>query len=204
MRFGLIYAMIMNKVAGASSADEGMSWSKNRIIYKSPDSTVRECCKPSVQMKDQLVVFMFRNWVDGNRDLYIMKSSDGGLRFNQEQKLKSGNWKLNACLMDGRGLVINPDNSIFTVWYRQEIIYGCEASQEESIVAKGKQPTIAGNSNKYFISYVNEGNVYCRMPDGNIVNLGQGRYPNLKLQDEGSSICAWEMAGKTYCTVLSR
>jgi hypothetical protein len=49
-----------NKIVGAKSADGGKTWSKNRIIYKSPDSTVCECCKPSVAMKGQTVVVMFR------------------------------------------------------------------------------------------------------------------------------------------------
>ena len=35
-------------VYGAKSVDGGKTWSKNILVYSSPDSTVCECCKPSV------------------------------------------------------------------------------------------------------------------------------------------------------------
>jgi hypothetical protein len=46
------------------------------MIYTSPDSTVCECCKPNVAMKGNNVYVMFRNWLHGNRDLYLIQSSD--------------------------------------------------------------------------------------------------------------------------------
>src|SRR5215203_2307377 len=68
-----------NKIVGAKSFDGGKTWSKNKVIYTSPDGSVCECCKPSVEMKDKMVVIMFRNWLKGNRDLFITTSRDGGL-----------------------------------------------------------------------------------------------------------------------------
>ena len=35
-----------NKIFGAKSNDGGSTWSKNLLIYASPDTTVCECCKP--------------------------------------------------------------------------------------------------------------------------------------------------------------
>ncbi|MEJ7682118.1 MAG: sialidase family protein [Segetibacter sp.] len=91
-------------VYGAKSVDGGKTWSKNILVYESPDSTVCECCKPSVTMKGNNVYVMFRNWLNGSRDLYVIKSSDGGKSFAQAQKLGKGSWKLNGCPMDGGGL----------------------------------------------------------------------------------------------------
>jgi hypothetical protein len=59
-----------NKIFGAMSNDGGKTWSKNILIYASPDGTICECCKPSVAMHDKEVSVMFRNWLNGNRDLY--------------------------------------------------------------------------------------------------------------------------------------
>jgi hypothetical protein len=58
------------------------------MIYASPDTTVCECCKPSVAMKGNSVYVMFRNWLNGNRDLYLIQSSDNGNTFRQVQKIR--------------------------------------------------------------------------------------------------------------------
>jgi hypothetical protein len=108
-----------NKIAGAKSSDGGATWSRNKIIYTSPDGTVCECCKPSVEMGNRVIAVMFRNWLNGNRDLFITKSVDGGQSFDKVMQLGEGNWKLNACPMDGGALIINNDNTITTVWRRE-------------------------------------------------------------------------------------
>nr|MBA2760816.1 exo-alpha-sialidase [Segetibacter sp.] len=87
-------------VYGAKSVDGGKTWNKNTVVYSSPDGTVCECCKPSVVMKGNNVFVMFRNWIDGNRDLYLIESPDGGSSFKQADKLGLGSWKLNGCPMD--------------------------------------------------------------------------------------------------------
>lgn len=93
-----------NKIYGVESNDGGKSWSKNIMVYTSPDTSVCPCCKPSVVMKGKTVYVMFRNWLQGNRDLYLIKSDNNGRSFSDAQKLGMGNWKLNACPMDGGGL----------------------------------------------------------------------------------------------------
>src|SRR5207249_5361510 len=112
-----------NKIFGEKSNDSRKTWSKNSLIYASPDSTVCECCKPSVAMKGTAVYVMFRNWLNGNRDLYLIRSSDGGNTFGHAQKLGNGNWALNGCPMDGGGLTINKNGDPETVGKRQSKIF---------------------------------------------------------------------------------
>lgn len=193
-----------NKIVGAKSRDGGRTWSKNKVIYISPDSTVCECCKPSIAMKDQVVVVMFRNWLNGNRDLHIIQSNDGGVNFGKAQKLGEGSWKLKGCPMDGGGVIINTDNSILTVWRREGTIYSCEAGKKEEQIASGKQCVIASDKGNTFIAFINEGKVYCRKPDGNRVELGSGSNPRLVATDADSALCAWENAGKLYYALLTR
>lgn len=192
-----------NKIAGAISRDAGKTWSGNRIIYMSPDSTVCECCKPNVAMKKQIVTVMFRNWLKGNRDMYIIQSDDGGINFGKAQKLGEGSWKLNACPMDGGGLIINNDNTIQTVWRRQGNIYICETDKKEEMIGAGKQCVIAGNRANSFIAYVNEGKIYCRKPDGTRIELGNGNYPQLAVTGATSALCAWEYNNKVYYVLVN-
>lgn len=191
-----------NKIAGAKSVDGGKTWSKNKIIYSSPDGTVCECCKPSVAVKDKIVAVMFRNWLNGNRDLFITTSIDGGSTFKEAKQLGDGNWKLNACPMDGGGLIIRNDNTVSTIWRREQDIYTCEVGKKETKMAVGKQCTIAGNNNGNFISFIKDGKVYCMKPGGSIVELGTGSYPRLTMADKETAVCAWQQENQIrYATI---
>src|SRR4051812_16369185 len=101
-----------NRLYGARSTDGGVTWQKNILVYASPDTTVCECCKPSVVVKGNEIYVMFRNWLNGKRDMYIVASSDGGASFGGAQKLGSGSWALNGCPMDGGAIAISRDGSV--------------------------------------------------------------------------------------------
>src|SRR6478609_4372274 len=53
-----------NTIAFSTLTGKG-SWSKNKIVYTSPDKMVCECCKPSVAVRGKNVSLMFRNWING-------------------------------------------------------------------------------------------------------------------------------------------
>ena len=74
-----------NTICFASLKDN--KWSLNKFAYKSPESHVCECCKPSIVAKGKTVSIMFRNWLKGSRDLYLITSSNGGQSFSDAQKL---------------------------------------------------------------------------------------------------------------------
>lgn len=42
----------------------------------------------------------------------------------------------------------------------------CEAGKKEVMIAMGKQCVMTGNRGNRFIAFINEGKVYCIMPDG--------------------------------------
>jgi hypothetical protein len=86
-----------------------LTWSKNLMIYESPAGTICECCHPSAAIDSEgQVLVMWRNWLAGSRDMYLVRSRDG-LTFSKPEKLGSGTWKLNACPMDGGGLAASQE-----------------------------------------------------------------------------------------------
>ncbi|MDF2191349.1 sialidase family protein [Paraflavitalea sp. CAU 1676] len=192
-----------NQIFGASSTDGGKTWSKNILVYASPDTTVCECCKPSVVVKDNTISIMFRNWLDGNRDLYVVQSSDGGNSFGNAQKLGTGNWALNGCPMDGGALAVQDDLTVQTVWRRQGKIYSCQASKPETEVGEGKGCTMTLVNNQPVYAWVENGQVVCLLPKSGKKVLGKGRYPVLKSVDASSFACLWESEKQIQLQVVT-
>ena len=191
-----------NKIYGANSNDGGRTWSKNVMVYTSPDTTVCECCKPSVVMKGDNVYVMFRNWLNGNRDLYLIQSSNGGASFGQAQKLGTGSWKLNGCPMDGGGLAINKDGEIQTVWRREGKIYAAMPGMPENKIGEGKGSTMETVNNKNVYAWTENGEVIFMKPQGEKKILGKGSQPVLKALNNEHVICIWENDKQIHASVL--
>lgn len=191
-----------NRIYGAKSTDGGKSWSKNMLVYASPDTTVCECCKPSVAVKGNNVYVMFRNWLNGNRDLYLIQSSDGGNTFGQAQKLGNESWALNGCPMDGGGLAINSNGNVETVWNRRGVIYACEPGKEEIKLGEGKNCTMESVNGKNVYAWVKDGNVVLMKPQGMKMNLGNGQLPILKAVNNEHVLCIWENDKQIHKAVL--
>ena len=177
-----------NKIAGAKSTDNGASWSANKIIYQSPDSSVCECCKVSVAMNSDKVYVMFRNWLKGNRDLHIIASTDGGQTFGAAQKLGNGNWKLDGCPMDGGSLAVN-DDTIETTWRRRDSIFADKPGQQENFIAIGKTPSVAANTIHQLYAWVKDGTVFYKLNNNKEQVIGKGNLPSVKILNEKEAIC---------------
>ncbi len=59
---------------------------------------------------------MWRNALDGSRDMYLISSHDGGKTFGGAEKQGAGTWKLNACPMDGGGVAFTAQGTVVTTW----------------------------------------------------------------------------------------
>jgi len=191
-----------NKIFGAKSTDGGKSWSKNIMIYASPDTTVCECCKPSVAVKENNVYVMFRNWLNGNRDLYLIQSSDSGDTFGQAKKLGRGSWALNGCPMDGGGIAISNRGNPETVWNRKGVIYVCEPGKEEEELGKGKNCTIESVNGKNVYAWVENGEIIILKPQGMKKNLGKGHLPVIKAVNNEHILCVWEDGKQIHRAVV--
>ena len=191
-----------NQIFGAKSIDGGKTWLKNQLVYASPETHVCECCKPSVAVKGNNVYVMFRNWLHGDRDLYLIQSSDGGNSFGQAQKLGNGSWALNGCPMDGGALTISNIGNAETVWNRKGMIYSCEPGKQEIELGKGKNCSIETVNGKNVYAWVNDNNVIVRKPHGIEMNFGKGQLPILKAINKEHVLCIWEDDKQIHKTIL--
>jgi len=179
-------------VYGSESVDGGKTWTKNLLVYESPGGTVCECCKPSVAVRGNNVFVMFRNFINGNRDLYLIKSINGGRTFGHAMKLGDGSWKLNGCPMDGGGLTINQNGNPETVWRREGNIYAATPGVTEKKIGEGRGCSMETINNKNIYTWSENGKIILVKSDGNNINLGKGSLPIVKALNDQQVICIWE------------
>lgn len=189
-------------VIGAWSMDGGKIWSKNLLVYESPDKSVCECCKPSVAVKGNNVYVMFRNWLNGNRDLYLIRSSNGGKSFGLAQKLGNGSWKLNGCPMDGGALTLNKSGTPETVWRREGKIYAATPGIAEREIGEGRSCTIETVNGKNVYAWTEKGEVVVIKPGGQKAALGKGGQPILKALNSQHVICVWENEKQIHSSII--
>jgi len=187
----------------ARSFDGGKTWKKNLNVYASPSGTVCECCKPSLKVAGNKVYIMFRNFLNGNRDLYLIESPDGGKTFGQAQKLGVGSWQLDGCPMDGGGLAINENKTAETVWRREGKIYSAEPGKPEKEIGEGKACTVETINNKNVYAWTNHGSIIIKIPGSTEINMGKGNLPLLKRLDNEKIICVWENEDEIKAAVVS-
>jgi hypothetical protein len=142
------------KIYVSVSMDNGKTWSKSDLVYKSPDGSVCECCRPSIESdKNGNLIIMFRNNIDGSRDLHYTMSKDKGKSFSPPQKLGSGTWKINGCPMDGGGFTSLGNDEIISAWQREGMVYTATSDLSEQLIGAGRAPSISGNRDNYSLVY---------------------------------------------------
>jgi hypothetical protein len=143
-------------VAASTSTDRGATWSKNVTVYQSPDGPVCPCCHPSVAFDEKGGLYvMWRNSLDGNRDMYVCKSSDGGKTFGEASKLGQGTWPLNTCPMDGGAVAAITPDQLTTAWRRdKQIFLMLPGESKEQLLGSGEQPWVAATADGSYVVWV--------------------------------------------------
>jgi hypothetical protein len=179
-------------------------WSPNQLVYRSPDGHICECCKPNIAVQGTHIAVMFRNWLNGSRDLYLAQSSNSGKTFSQPQKLGSGTWKLKGCPMDGGGVSIDDNNRIATVWQREGAVYYCRPGDEELRIGKGRSCSVSSRASEVVCSYQNGDTLMIKdMVSGKESIVGKGSYLKTLVLSDQSYVCVWEQDGQVKLKHLS-
>ncbi len=198
---GTVFAAWLDKRSGAGtelygarSKDGGATWSKNVIIYHSPEGSICQCCSPSaaIDASGQILV-MWRNWLNGNRDMYLARSRDGAA-FSKPEKLGSGSWQLNACPMDGGGIATSAMKTI-TAWRRGPSVFLAEPGKEEMQIGPGKDIAVAMSRGRIYAIWT-DGTKIELWNDGKIEELSNnGSFPAIDGLPGGGALAAWEDNG---------
>jgi hypothetical protein len=145
---------------------------------------------------------MFRNWLNGKRDLYLIRSMDSGATFGQAEKLGFGSWALKGCPMDGGSIVLDDSGNPKTVWNRQGTIYACDPGKEESVIGKGRNCTLETVHGSEVFAWVENKNIVIGGLKGKKQLLGQGQVPVIKSIANNKIICVWEMERQIHKSIL--
>jgi hypothetical protein len=175
---------------GAWSSDSGATWSKNVKIYESSDGTICQCCHPTAAFDGAGGLdLMWRNVLDGSRDFYLLRA-DAQHRFGKPEKLGLGTWKIDACPMDGGGLV-HAGGKTVTVWRRMDEIFMAEPGKPETKLGEGKDVALAAGDHVY-ATWV-KGSQLVLWTDGKQETVAsQAAFPNLTALPGGGALLAWE------------
>ncbi len=191
-----------NKICFSKTTNQGKSWSENKIVYKSPYKTVCECCKPSIVVSQSKVFIMFRNLLNGSRDLHLLQSDDLGINFNKPVKLGNGTWKLNGCPMDGGGLVVNSNNEVETIWQREGLVYFSKLNEEETQIGLGRNCSIS-DAEKPILSWQDGKKLKVKDTNQNdVFEIGEGSSIKTIRATDNKVLCAWEKEGKIFVNRL--
>lgn len=182
-----------NQIYFSSLSAQTDKWSKNIMAYNSPDGHVCECCKPNIAVKDAEIAIMFRNWINGSRDLYLTRSANAGKSFAAAEKLGRDTWKLNGCPMDGGSLSVGNDNIVQTTWQRKGMVYYAEPGKAEIFVGNGRNPSITGISSNPLIALQNNDTVkLISIKNKDAIAVGNGGYLKAVSLPGNKTLCVWE------------
>jgi len=141
------------RVLGSSSTDAGTTWSKP-VVLEGDAGAICSCCAPSAAFAaDGSLAVMWRGQAGDDRDLVVARSTDGGATFSKPAKVGTGTWKIAACPMDGGALVPN-GMELSSVWRREDKVYACPLSGQETLLGEGEQPWAAASPAGSYVLWV--------------------------------------------------
>ena len=139
---------------------------------------------------------MFRNWLDGSRDLYLLQSDNQGATFSDPVKLGNGTWKLNGCPMDGGGLAAGVKVNVSTVWQREGAIYYAKPNAAEEPIGTGRNCSIT-DAEHPVITWQDGNQLKVKeLHKDKEINVGEGSFIKAIRTKDGQILCVWEDEGK--------
>ena len=183
------------RLYGSFSKDGGATWSKNILIYEAPGDTICQCCAPSLAATGAgSFTVMFRNVLGDSRDLYTVRIKDGQV-VSKPAKVGSGTWTINACPMDGGGLIYS-HGQLISAWRRGDDVYLSTPDRPETRIGSGVDIALTESGGHTFVAWQKAGKVVA-WTAGKTETLAEqgGGFPALVALPEGGILAAWEADG---------
>jgi hypothetical protein len=182
-----------NNICFSSFNGVSRRWSANRMVYKSPDEHVCECCRPTITYNNNKLVIGFRNWLMGSRDIYYIMSADRGKTFGAPKKSGTGTWQLNGCPMDGGSLAVNEKGIVSTAWRRNSDVYFWSENQAEQRLGSGKDVSMAQGKGGTVVAWQEDSHIKVMdLSKKQSLEIGNGVSPRIYKLNNGGVICVWE------------
>lgn len=139
---------------------------------------------------------MFRNWLAGSRDMYLVRSHDGAA-FSKPEKLGMDTWRLNACPMDGGGIAM-ARGRVVTAWRREHEIFLASPGEKEVGIGEGVDIAIAAARDGVYAVWSTPAGVRALLPgkQGSMLLAPHGAFPAIVALPDGHALAAWEDSGK--------
>lgn len=183
------------RLYGAFSKDAGATWSKNILIYEAPGGTICQCCAPSLAATGPgSFTVMFRNVLGDSRDLYTIRIKDGQVT-SKPEKVGSGTWTINACPMDGGGLLYVA-GQFTSAWRRGDDVFLSTPQRPETRIGSGVDIALAESGGHPYVAWQKAGKVVV-WTAGKTETLAEqgGGFPVLLSLSDGAVLAAWEAEG---------
>jgi hypothetical protein len=193
------------RLFAAFSDDAGRTWSRNVLLYESPDGPICPCCDPSlVAMGRGEFTVMWRNALAGSRDLYTLHLR-GGHPVGSAVKQGEGTWKLDACPMDGGGVAVH-DGQVASAWRREHDIYLALPGRPEVKIGSGQDVAFAANSRGFYTAWSTPSGIELFAPGDTAPSRlsNAGTFPALVAVPDGGMLAAWEEGGTIATARLGR
>ncbi len=196
------------QIWAASSADGGRTWAEAKA-YESPSGKVCECCHPSIAADVRgRVAILFRNALDGNRDMHRIDSPDDGRTWGKTVKLGTGTWSLGSCPMQGGRIAAASGGKENAVWVREEDVFLTGPGGGERRIGKGLSPWLAEGPGGVWAVWQREktgGGIQILRPGGKPERLEEeGAWPVIAGGPDAGVIAAWESGGGICVRRLSK
>ena len=170
-----------------------------------------ECCHPSVAVADDgRVAIMFRNHLEGRRDMYVVESRDGATLapFGAAIKQGRGSWLLEACPMDG-GAVALGAGITNAVWRREATLYATETRAPSAVtdaeveLGPGRDPVVARHDQRVDMAWTGPDGIVVRQAGGAPTTLGPGGFASIVAMP-AQTLVAYEHQGRVTVHVVRR
>ena len=191
------------RLYGAYSGDSGATWSPNVLVYESLEGTICQCCDPSlVSAGANRFDVMFRNVVQGSRDMYLTRWNLGA-EIEKPRKLGNDSWKLNACPMDGGG-VASQAGTTFTAWRRDKTVYLDKPGEPEISLGEGKDVALTLTGKGPYVAWTGLSGIELYQPaQKKVTSLSaEGGFVSLLSLPKDRVLVAWERNGQIELQIV--
>jgi len=169
----------------ADFSADGAAWGDDVLAYESPDGTICECCAPAIAAADGGAVVAFRNWIDGDRDIWTLRLAAGKTKFGPATKSGTGSWKLAGCPMAGPAVAVRGAD-VVSAWRRERDVFLAVGMAKERDLGEGTEPQVVVKDDGVHVVWI---------AGDSLVHLAPGARSSEEIAKSASFPCAADRGG---------